>query len=188
MAMIFVRTSVGATLFFVMGSWKLLRLPGVCNHGMLGGMRVCIQRVCEARVVVEGQVTGEIGAGLLVLLGVCKSDTDEDLHWLAKKVANLRIFEDEQGKMNRSLLDVGGAMLVVSQFTLYGDCRKGRRPSFIEAAEPEMAETVYEQFVAEVRKLGIGVETGRFRADMKVSLTNDGPVTLWIDSAEMGRG
>ncbi len=152
---------------------------------MLAAMRACIQRVSEARVVVEGQTTGEIAAGLLVLLGVCDSDTDDDLHWLVNKIANLRIFADDQGKMNRSLIEVDGAMLVVSQFTLYGDCRKGRRPSFIAAAAPEKAERVYEQFVEQVRQQGIVVETGRFRADMKVSLTNDGPVTLWLDSVEM---
>ncbi|NOY41138.1 MAG: D-tyrosyl-tRNA(Tyr) deacylase [Planctomycetes bacterium] len=150
-------------------------------------MRACIQRVSEARVVVEGQTTGQIAVGLLVLLGVCESDTDDDLRWLVKKIANLRIFADDQGKMNRSLIEVDGAMLVVSQFTLYGDCRKGRRPSFIAAAPPEKAERVYEQFVEQVRQQGIPVETGRFRADMKVTLTNDGPVTLWIDSEEMAR-
>lgn len=154
---------------------------------MLAAMRACIQRVSEARVVVEGQTTGEITAGLLVLLGVCESDTDDDLHWLANKIANLRIFADDQGKMNRSLIEVDGAMLVVSQFTLYGDCRKGRRPSFIAAAAPEKAERVYEQFVEQVRQQGIAVETGRFRADMKVTLTNDGPVTLWLDSVEMAQ-
>ena len=153
---------------------------------MLAAMRACIQRVSKARVVVEEQITGEIAEGLLVLLGVCESDTDEDLRWLANKIINLRIFEDDQGKMNRSLLDVCGAMLVVSQFTLYGDCRKGRRPSFITAAPPEMAERVYEQFCEHVRQQSVKVETGRFRANMKVSLTNDGPVTLWIDSAEKG--
>ncbi len=154
---------------------------------MLTAMRACIQRVSEARVVVEGQVTGEIDVGLLVLLGVCETDTDDDVLWLSNKIVHLRIFEDDQGKMNCSLAEVGGKMLVVSQFTLYGDCRKGRRPSFISAAPPEMAERVYLQFVEQVRQQGISVETGRFRADMKVSLTNDGPVTLWIDSAEPAR-
>lgn len=147
-------------------------------------MRVCIQRVSQAKVVVAGETTGEIGTGLLVLLGVSADDGDKDLNWLVNKVANLRIFEDEDGKMNLSLIDVGGAMLVVSQFTLYGDCRKGRRPSFVSAAPPEMAEQMYEQFVESTRKLGITVETGRFRANMQVTLTNDGPVTIWIDSAD----
>jgi len=162
-------------------------LPETPDNDMLAAMRACIQRVSEARVVVEGQTTGQIAVGLLVLLGVCESDTDDDLRWLVKKIANLRIFADDQGKMNRSLIEVDGAMLVVSQFTLYGDCRKGRRPSFIAAAPPEKAERVYEQFVEQVRQQGIPVETGRFRADMKVTLTNDGPVTLWIDSEEMAR-
>ena len=147
-------------------------------------MRACIQRVSEARVVVGDETTGEIGAGLLVLLGVAAPDTGAELTWLAEKIINLRIFPDDEGKMNRSLLDTGGAMLVVSQFTLYGDCRKGRRPSFIDAAPPEQAERMYEQFVDYVAGQGVVVATGRFRADMQVSLTNDGPVTIWIDSAE----
>lgn len=147
-------------------------------------MRACIQRVSEAQVVVEGETTGQIDAGLLVLLGVAEPDTDVQLKWLADKVMNLRIFPDDEGKMNRSLIDTGGSMLVVSQFTLYGDCRKGRRPSFVDAAQPEKAEQMYEQFVAYVAGQGVTVATGRFRADMKVSLTNDGPVTLWIDTAE----
>jgi D-tyrosyl-tRNA(Tyr) deacylase len=135
-------------------------------------------------VVVAGEITGQIGGGLLVLLGVTESDTDLELRWLADKTINLRIFADDEGKMNRSLIDTGGELLVVSQFTLYGDCRKGRRPSFISAAPPEQAERVYEQFVDYISGQGITVATGKFRADMKVSLTNDGPVTLWIDSAE----
>lgn len=147
-------------------------------------MRACIQRVSSARVVVAGEITGQIGGGLLVLLGVTESDTDLELRWLADKTINLRIFADDEGKMNRSLIDTGGELLVVSQFTLYGDCRKGRRPSFISAAPPEQAERVYEQFVDYISGQGITVATGKFRADMKVSLTNDGPVTLWIDSAE----
>ncbi len=150
-------------------------------------MRACIQRVSEARAVVEGQTTGEIEVGLLVLLGVAEPDTAAELKWLAEKVINLRIFPDGEGKMNRSLVDIGGAMLVVSQFTLYGDCRKGRRPSFISAAVPEKAEHDYQLFVDQVRQQGIRVETGRFRADMKVTLTNDGPVTIWIDSADMAQ-
>ena len=147
-------------------------------------MRALIQRVSEAKVVVDQATTGEIGAGLLVLLGVAEPDTDAELRWLADKVMHLRIFPDDQGKMNRSLVDIGGAMLVVSQFTLYGDCRKGRRPSFVDAAPPEQAERMYEDFVAYVRGQGVTTETGRFRADMKVSLTNDGPVTMWIDTEE----
>jgi D-aminoacyl-tRNA deacylase len=147
-------------------------------------MRACIQRVSTASVVVDGEVTGQIGRGLLVLLGVAATDTDAELAWLADKVVGLRIFEDDEGKMNRSLAEVGGAMLVVSQFTLYGDCRKGRRPSFIAAAPPEQAEAMYEQFVARVAGQGIPTATGRFRAHMEVQLVNDGPVTIWIDTAE----
>jgi len=154
-------------------------------------MRACIQRVSQAQVVVGndnggndngGEITGQIDAGLLVLLGVAELDTDDQLTWLADKIINLRIFSDDQGKMNRSLLDTGGEMLVVSQFTLYGDCRKGRRPSFIAAAQPEKAEQMYERFVDYVAGQGVEVATGRFRADMQVTLTNDGPVTLWIDT------
>ncbi len=145
-------------------------------------MRALIQRVSRARVVVEGETTGEIGPGLLVLLGVAVSDTDAERDWLAEKIMNLRIFEDDAGKMNLSLTDVGGSLLVVSQFTLYGDCRKGRRPSFVDAAPPEMAERVYEEFVAATRGRGVPTETGRFRMHMEVELVNDGPVTLWLDT------
>jgi D-tyrosyl-tRNA(Tyr) deacylase len=147
-------------------------------------MRACIQRVSSARVIVEGGTVGEIGRGLLVLLGVAATDGDDDLGWLVDKVVNLRVFEDADGKMNIALADVGGALLIVSQFTLLGDCRKGRRPSFIAAAPPEKAERVYEQFVDAARRLGVRVETGRFRAHMNVELVNDGPVTIVIDSAE----
>lgn len=147
-------------------------------------MRACIQRVSRARVVVENEVAGEIERGLLVLLGVAAADTDAELTWLADKIVGLRIFDDADGKMNLSLADVGGSMLVVSQFTLYGDCRKGRRPSFINAAPPEMAEAMYEQFVSHVEKSGIPIATGRFRTMMAVELVNDGPVTIWIDTAE----
>ena len=146
-------------------------------------MRACIQRVSSARVVVEGEVTGEIGRGLLVLLGVATADTEAELTWLADKITGLRIFDDPEGKMNLSLAEVGGGMLVVSQFTLYGDCRKGRRPSFIDAAPPEMAEAMYERFVAHVAKSRIPTATGRFRTMMAVELVNDGPVTIWIDTA-----
>jgi D-tyrosyl-tRNA(Tyr) deacylase len=135
-------------------------------------------------VTVDGDVVGRIGTGLVVLLGVGQGDGEGEVAWLADKVVGLRIFEDEAGKMNRSLADVGGAMLVVSQFTLYGDCRRGRRPSFTDAALPELAERLYERFVAKVRETGIEVATGRFREHMDVALVNDGPVTLWIDTAE----
>ena len=148
-------------------------------------MRALIQRVSRAQVVVDGHTTGAIDRGLLVLLGVAAEDTEKERNWLAEKIIGLRIFEDDEGKMNRSLEDVGGAMLVVSQFTLYGDCRKGRRPSFISAAPPEMAERVYEEFVAHVRGRGVRVETGVFRAHMDVELVNDGPVTLWIDTERL---
>jgi D-tyrosyl-tRNA(Tyr) deacylase len=147
-------------------------------------MRACVQRVSSARVVVDGETTGEIAAGLLVLLGVAATDDEADLRWMADKVAGLRIFNDAEGKMNLGLAEAGGAMLVVSQFTLLGDARKGRRPSFIAAAAPEKAEAMYEQFVAAVRAQGIEVATGRFRTHMNVELVNDGPVTLLIDSAE----
>jgi D-tyrosyl-tRNA(Tyr) deacylase len=133
-------------------------------------------------VLVDEQVIGEIGRGLLVLLGVSVSDTAEQAGWLAEKVIGLRIFNDERGKMNLSLAEIGGAVLIVSQFTLYGDCRKGRRPSFIEAAGPEIAIPLYEAFIAEVRGQGIPTATGRFGAMMQVELVNDGPVTVIVES------
>jgi D-aminoacyl-tRNA deacylase len=148
-------------------------------------MRACVQRVTEARVTVAGEVVGEIGRGLVVLLGVGPDDTGDDVHYLADKLIELRVFEDDDGKMNLSLGEVGGAMLVVSQFTLFGDCRKGRRPSFSHAAPPELAEQLYEQFAAAVAVRGIPVATGRFRAMMRVSLVNDGPVTLLLDSKKI---
>jgi D-tyrosyl-tRNA(Tyr) deacylase len=151
-------------------------------------MRACIQRVSEARVTVDGEVTGRIGRGLVVLLGVAHGDGQAEARWLAEKIVGLRVFEDAEGKMNRSLAEVGGAMLVVSQFTLLGDCRKGRRPSFIEAAPPAQAEALYEAVVSLVAGQGVEVATGRFREHMLVSLVNDGPVTLWIDTAEKGNG
>ena len=145
-------------------------------------MRCVIQRVTEASVTVEGEVIGQIGRGFMVLIGVSAEDTDKDLKYMAEKVPNLRIFEDEQGKMNLSLKDVGGAILAVSQFTLYGDARGSRRPSFIQAARPEQANALYEQLVAAWRAQGLTVETGRFRAEMQVALVNDGPVTIILDT------
>jgi len=148
-------------------------------------MRACVQRVSQASVTVEGQEVGSIGQGLLVLLGVSRNDTDGDARQLADKICGLRIFEDDENKMNRSLEDIGGAVLVVSQFTLFGDCRKGRRPSFTQAAPPELAEQLYETFVAAVGVRNIRVATGRFRAHMDVALVNDGPVTLLLDSRKL---
>jgi D-aminoacyl-tRNA deacylase len=145
-------------------------------------MRAVVQRVSRARVTVGAETTGEIGPGLLVLLGVSVDDTPEQARWLADKVVGLRLFNDADGKMNRSLLDVGGSALVVSQFTLYGDCRKGRRPSFIGAAGPDLAVPLYEAFVDAVRAQGVPTATGRFGAMMQVELVNDGPVTLIVDS------
>ncbi|HZM87717.1 MAG TPA: D-aminoacyl-tRNA deacylase [Blastocatellia bacterium] len=145
-------------------------------------MRAVVQRVTEARVEIDGETIGEIGAGFLVLLGVARDDNPADADYLAEKIANLRVFDDDEGKMNRSILKTGGAMLVVSQFTLYGDVRRGRRPSYSDAAEPEKANQLYEYFVARVRSRGVTVETGVFQAMMKVGLTNDGPVTILLDS------
>ena len=145
-------------------------------------MRAVIQRVSDASVSVENKTVAKIGNGLLVLLGVATGDSPTDAEYLAEKAVNLRIFGDENGKMNRSLLDIGGDMLVVSQFTLLGDCRKGRRPSFINAADPEKGKELYESFVEQVRNSCVTVETGRFGALMAVSLTNDGPVTLILES------
>lgn len=145
-------------------------------------MRAVIQRVERASVSVEGEIRGQIGAGFLVLIGVEEGDGDADFRYIAEKVPNLRVFEDEQGKMNRSLLDVDGEVLAVSQFTLLGDARGGRRPSFITAARPETADPMYERLVADWRARGIRVETGVFGAHMKVSLVNDGPVTILLDS------
>lgn len=145
-------------------------------------MRVVVQRVSQASVTIDEVVVGQIGKGLLVLVGVTRDDGDAEIAFLADKIVNLRIFPDDADKMNRSLLDIGGELLVVSQFTLYGDCRKGRRPSFIDAAGPDIAIPLYEQFVERLRNSGLKVETGRFGAMMQVALTNDGPVTLIIDS------
>lgn len=149
-------------------------------------MKACVQRVSSAGVTVDGQVIGQIGRGMLVLLGVAAEDDEADARELAEKLVHLRIFEDDDGKMNRSLVETGGAMLVVSQFTLLGDCRKGRRPSFIGAAPPELGERLYELFVSEAAARGVPVATGRFRANMQVALVNDGPVTLLLDTRGKG--
>ncbi len=145
-------------------------------------MRAVLQRVSEASVEVEGKIVGEIGQGWLVLLGVGQGDTSEDVAWMADKTVGLRAFEDEAGKMNLAVSDIGGAMLVVSQFTLYGDCRKGRRPGFSDAAPPEIAERLYEEYCVAVERLGVRVGRGVFRANMRVALVNEGPVTLMLDS------
>ena len=145
-------------------------------------MRAVIQRVSRAKVTVAGEVTGEIGMGLLVLLGVGQQDAESGADYLADKTAGLRIFEDDAGKMNRSVVDVGGAVLVASQFTLYGDVRKGKRPSFDDAARPERARALYERFVERMRAVGLRCETGRFQEMMQVELVNDGPVTILVDS------
>lgn len=144
-------------------------------------MRVVLQRVSRARVTVGGQIVGEIGGGYVVFAGFAPGDTDEQLGWMAGKIHGLRLFADDEGKMNRSLDDVGGALLVVSQFTLYGDARKGRRPSFVEAAPPEAAQPLYERFVQLLRERGLEVATGAFGAMMAVELVNDGPVTLVLE-------
>jgi D-tyrosyl-tRNA(Tyr) deacylase len=149
-------------------------------------MRAVIQRVSQGSVQVDNVEIGAIGPGLVVLLGIHHNDSEQELAWMCEKIVNLRIFPDPYGKMNHSLRDIGGEMLIVSQFTLYGDCRKGRRPGYSDAAPPEQAAALYEQFVAEVRKRGIKTSTGRFQAMMQVSLVNDGPVTLWLDSAKSG--
>lgn len=145
-------------------------------------MRAVVQRVAGARVEVDGEVIGEARRGLLVYLGVGKGDAAADGAWLADKIANLRIFEDAEGKMNRSVLDEGGSILAISQFTLYADARKGRRPSYSEAEEPEAARVLYAGFVASLRSLGLHVEEGRFQAEMAVTSTNQGPVTILLDS------
>ncbi|GAA0138087.1 D-aminoacyl-tRNA deacylase [Paenibacillus sp. YSY-4.3] len=147
-------------------------------------MRVVVQRCKEAKVTVDGTVIGSIGQGLMLLVGITHEDTEKEAAYLADKIAGLRIFEDDEGKMNRSVTDIGGAILSVSQFTLYGDCRKGKRPSFIAAARPETAEPLYERFNALLRDKGLKVETGEFGADMDVQLTNWGPVTLMLESQQ----
>ena len=145
-------------------------------------MRAVVQRVTNASVTVENETVGSIGPGIMVLIGVSDTDTDKDLKYIVDKTMNLRIFDDENGVMNRSVLDVGGSILAVSQFTLYGDARGGRRPSYIRAAKPEPADAMYEKAVAAWRGNGIHVETGRFRTEMMVSLVNNGPVTILLDS------
>jgi D-tyrosyl-tRNA(Tyr) deacylase len=148
-------------------------------------MRAVLQRVTRASVRVEGETVGEIAGGLVVLLGVARDDTGQDARYLVDKIANLRIFDDAEGRMNVSVVGSNGALLVVSQFTLYGDVRRGRRPSWIEAAPPEAAEKLYEFFVAEARAAGLRVETGSFRKMMEVELVNDGPVTILLDSRKL---
>ncbi len=148
-------------------------------------MRAVIQRVSQASVTVEGEVVGRIGRGFLVLVGVTHTDGRAEADWLARKISGLRVFDDDAGKMNLALADVGGAVLVVSQFTLYADARKGRRPDFLQAARPEVAEPLVDYLVTRLREQGLHVETGRFRAVMQVALVNDGPVTLWLDTADL---
>lgn len=148
-------------------------------------MRVVLQRVREARVEIGGEVVGRIGGGLLLLVGIGEGDTEAALEPMARKIANLRVFGDETGRMNRSLLETGGEVLAVSQFTLYADCRKGRRPSFVDAAAPETGRRLFDRFVETMRGLGTRVQTGCFGAMMNVHLINDGPVTIWLDSDEV---
>jgi len=148
-------------------------------------MRSVVQRISKGKVVVDDKVTGEIDNGLLIFLGVAKEDTIQDVKYMAEKVVNLRIFEDEDEKMNLSVIDIEGKVLAVSQFTLMGDCRKGRRPNFTEAAKPEMADELYKAFINECEKLGVKVETGVFQAHMMVHSINDGPVTMLIDSKKL---
>ena len=148
-------------------------------------MRVVIQRVSHARVTIGGEVHGEIGKGFLILLGVCEGDTEAEAVYLADKCTGLRVFTDENDKMNLSPADIGGGLLVISQFTLYGDCKKGKRPNFMRAAKPELAVPLYETFLARCRESGLPVETGEFGADMQVELLNDGPVTILMDTDEM---
>lgn len=145
-------------------------------------MRAVVQRVSEASVKVAGEITGAIEHGFLVLLGVAEGDGENDVVYLAQKLLGLRVFEDNDGKMNRSIVETNGQMLIVSQFTLLGDCRKGRRPSFVLAADPRLAESLYRSLIAEIRGQGVAVETGIFQAEMQVALINDGPVTLLLDS------
>lgn len=151
-------------------------------------MRAVIQRVTSAQVRVDGQVVGQIGNGFLVLLGIAHADGDEEALYLARKITGLRVFEDNDGKMNLALGDVGGSVLAVSQFTLYGDVRKGRRPSFVDASRPEHAEPLYQRFCRMLAAEGVAVQQGVFQAHMEVSLVNDGPVTIWMDTAQLMAG
>jgi D-tyrosyl-tRNA(Tyr) deacylase len=148
-------------------------------------MRALVQRVTEGEVLTSNQSVARIGRGLVILLGITHSDSETEAQWLAAKVANLRIFSDDEGKLNRSLLDIRGSALVVSQFTLYGDVRRGRRPSFVDAARPEQAEPLVTAFADYLASFGINVQTGRFQSEMLVRIYNDGPVTLWLDTAEL---
>lgn len=157
------------------------RVRAPCPLGYRLDMRLLLQRVSRAEVRVAGHVTGRIERGMLLLVGFTPADTDEQLAWMADKVAGLRIFPDDDDKMNRSIAEAGGALLVVSQFTLYGDAAKGRRPSFVDAARPEQAIPLYERFLELLRGTGLRVETGTFGASMQVELVNDGPVTLWLE-------
>ncbi|MCQ1529749.1 D-aminoacyl-tRNA deacylase [Lutispora saccharofermentans] len=148
-------------------------------------MRAVVQRVKKSHVEVDGKITGKIDKGLMILLGISEDDKAEDIDYMVDKIINLRIFEDDENKMNLSLLDAGGELLVVSQFTLYGDCRKGRRPSFIKAARPEKAQQLYDQFIKKAADLNVKVQSGIFQADMTVYIENDGPVTLIVDSEKI---
>ena len=145
-------------------------------------MRVLIQRTTAASVVIEGKINGQIEKGLVLLVGICAEDTVEDIDWLVQKIASMRIFTDEEGKMNLSVQEIGGAFLVISQFTLFASTKKGNRPGFTNSAKPEVAVPLYEEFIRRLKSTGIKVETGIFGADMKVQLINDGPVTIWLDS------
>ena len=167
--------------------WRFGILLIIKQDGRIYFMRALVQRVSHASVTIDGVVHGKIGQGFLVLLGITDGDTEDDAVYLADKTVKMRAFTDENDKMNRSLADVGGGLLIVSQFTLYGDCRKGNRPSFTGAARPETAIPLYEAFIARCRESGLPVETGEFGADMKVELLNDGPVTLWMDTKDMRR-
>ncbi len=150
-------------------------------------MRALIQRVKRASVTINSQITGKINEGLLIFLGVGEDDTEKQVQYLVEKCTGLRIFTDEQDKMNLSVKDIKGEILVVSQFTLYGDCKKGKRPSFVRAARPETAIPLYESFIAHCKNTGLNIQTGEFGADMQIELINDGPVTIWLDTEEMGK-
>ncbi len=150
-------------------------------------MRALIQRVKRASVTINSEVTGKINNGLLIFLGVGEDDTEKQVQYLVEKCTGLRIFTDEQDKMNLSVKDINGEILIVSQFTLFGDCKKGKRPSFVRAARPETAIPLYESFIAHCKNTGLNVQTGEFGADMQIELINDGPVTIWLDTEEMGK-